>query len=143
MSSTYGLLCLSHDPAVEAGPQSECGQPEPMLAAAGGRGEWAIAAHEHCDLMVARYSYPLVAVACVGKAFSSTGPGCYHSEPRWMDAAWLRVLAYAYRDGSVPAAVMDDFSATSRCWNRSRISRLAHLLDVPPAQPCRGSDNRG
>ena len=52
MSSSYAVLCLSHDPAVIAA-DSEWNRPEQAEQAI----RDGIASHEHCDLLIGRYSY--------------------------------------------------------------------------------------
>ena len=54
MSSTYRVLCLSHDPAIVAADDYQ--RPETAEAAI----TEGIAEHAGCDLVIGRYSYPLV-----------------------------------------------------------------------------------
>src|SRR5574342_432280 len=53
------------------------------------------ALHKDCDLLVGRYSSPLVEVCCPGYETSGRRhghPGS-HSDHRWIGADWLRLLA--------------------------------------------------
>lgn len=127
MSSTYGLICLNHDPGIEIGDHTIDYQPDSMLALARNpTGDWSD--HARCDLVVAAYSYPIARIACPGQ--TENGVGCrWHNQPRWVEAEWLRLLIAAYQaDGAVPEAVMEPFA--SRCWKRERALRLAPLLGV-------------
>jgi hypothetical protein len=55
VSSTYRVLCLSHDPAIVAADDFQ--RPEQAEEAIR---DGMTNGHEHCDLMIGRYSYPLV-----------------------------------------------------------------------------------
>jgi hypothetical protein len=131
MSSTYGLICLNHNPGIEIGDHTIDYEPEKMLAVAkdpAGR-DWA--EHAHCDLVVAAYSYPIVRVGCAGKTVN--GAGCrWHDEPKWIERDPLRLLIAAYQAGdAVPEWVMEPYS--SRCWSRERALRLGPLLGLESA----------
>lgn len=56
MSSTYRILCVSHDPALTTG--SDYNSPEAAEAAI----RLGVNGHPTCDLLIGRYSYPLRAV---------------------------------------------------------------------------------
>lgn len=131
MSSTYGLICLNHDPAIEFGDHDSVYDAEPMLAIARNPSgaDWA-AAHGRCDLLVARYSYPIVELGCPGTLGVNREAGCrWHSQPIWADADLVRLLVAACQPGSaIPEAVLESF--TSRCWKRERVLRLGPLLGL-------------
>lgn len=124
MSSTYRLLCLSHDPALVIA-EPELGlwtDGEPQLTRPD--------AHPDCDLMVGRFSYPLIAVGCVHELAKlldgETGhelPHPLHREVRWLGSEWALVGAAAQRTSL--AATID------RCWTPTRLRRLAPLWPTP------------
>lgn len=98
MSSIYQLLCLSHDPAISVGveyaTEGEWRSAEPALEAVRTRSGVA-AQHVNCDLLVGRYSSPLVKVCCPRSA-SASARVCAWYHPHsdlWVDAGWLRLLA--------------------------------------------------
>lgn len=124
MSSTYRILCLSHDPAMTAGEsdwQSGNGGREAAVECVSNRVAL-MPEHRDCDLLIGRYSYPLVEVGCppsVGR----------HRDVEWVDVGWLRILArYAEL---APAEFLAD-SLTSAvpagCWTPERLHRLRHEL---------------
>jgi hypothetical protein len=130
VSSIYRVVCLSHDPAIEA---SEHQRPE--------HAEQAIAAdidgHHGCDLMIGRYSYPLVELGCPPSAATRGHPGssCCHGTTQWIDADWLRLLAAVQQDPAGRASQLAG-SGNFRCWTVKRLQRLrlelgiAHLYET-------------
>lgn len=132
MSSVYRILCVSHDPALVLKPEYQSGRDGRTLAAhaAAHPDEYEeLAAHANCDLLVGRYSYPLVEVGCPAPPKDKT-PSHYPYHPhacKWVDAKWLRLLLHAkQQDGETPlgkaAADVDG------CWSASRLDRLRHEL---------------
>jgi len=140
VSSAYRILCLTHDPATDiAGPDVDDGwtQPEPALAAIADRTHALTAPHAGCDLLLGRYSYPLVEVACPRSVlgFTAQGPSCFHSGPKWVDVAWLRLLWHAaqwpYVSISFTAATEE---AGRLCWTPARVHRLRYeigAIEIP------------
>lgn len=128
MSSTYGLICLKHDPGIEIGDHTIDYNPDTMLATAKNPTGEDWGDHAHCDLVVAAYSYPIVRLACPGK--TESGAGCrWHPDARWVEADWLRLLIAAYQAGAaVPDWATEPFS--SRCWGRERALRLGPVLGI-------------
>lgn len=131
MSSTYRILCLSHDPAIDTG--AEYGQPEPAAAAVSA----GIDDHRDCDLLIGRYSYPLVEVGCP----PTSGPEragrhrCYvHSTTEWVDVAWLRLLLAVHRNGTKETHELASASKLA-CWPYERLRRLRAELDIDAAGP--------
>jgi hypothetical protein len=124
MSSVYRVLCLSHDPAIEVGRWENHGR-DAAIAAAASR---TIEGHESCDLMVGRYSYPLIELCCPAT------PGALahgrHSTPQWADADWLRLLALAIdlNEPDLASAVVD--LVRRGCWTAQRLSRLRGELGL-------------
>lgn len=126
MSSVYRVLCLSHDPAITT--EAEYSRPEPAVAAIAS----GIDGHRDCDLLIGRYSYPLVEVGCP----PTTSPDragrhrCHpHSVTEWVDVAWLRILAAVYRVGDEQMRTLTGES-TLRHWSRERLQRLHEELGI-------------
>lgn len=127
MSSNYYVICVSHDPAIVI--DIDYRTPAEVLAAAAGKGgHEQLRQHLTCDLVVGRYSYPLIEASCPG---GPSCPGRHRYDVRdWTDAGWLRLLHAAYlRD--------DDLTAMGlrRCWTRDRVLRLAAELGIAPSTP--------
>lgn len=122
MSSDYHALCVSHDPAIVI--DGGWRQPEQALAAVARRQEHeALRVHAACDLLIGRYSYPLIEVCCPG----GNHPPLLHPAERWVDADWLRLLHYAYlsKDAEMLAAAQ-----SLQCWSAMRVGRLRVELGV-------------
>lgn len=122
MSSRYQAICLNHTPALPVG--DDWTSPAEALAAIENRtGD--LGEHINCDLLIGRYSYPLIEVCCP--------PHQPHAEPRWIDAAWLR-LALAAGTVRHDAPAVDDaierLANVARCWRPERIQGLHRLLDM-------------
>jgi hypothetical protein len=124
MSSTYRILCLSHDPALVLEQEYSSGR--------GGREavEAAVLAgvkdHEGCDLLLGRFSYPLIEVGC------PKGPSCTHRGAVWLDTEWLQLLA-AVGDGPHDEQLHKAVARarrTNRCWTEQRLNRLRLELDL-------------
>lgn len=123
MSSNYYVLCVSHDPAIVV--DHDYGSPGEALAAAAEPAKHEqLREHLNCDLLVGRYSYPLVKAACPG------GPRCTpgfhrHDADTWTDAGWLRLLHAAYLHG-------DDLTGMRirACWTKQRVLRLGRELGI-------------
>lgn len=116
MSSNYRILCLSHDPAIILDAEFHSG--------AGGRvrAKDALLAgvtdHPGCDLVIGRFSYPLVEVGTP-----------FRGEIEWLDSAWLRLLALAQltQDGSV---MRDAARRAEHRWPQARLRRLRFELGI-------------
>jgi hypothetical protein len=132
VSSVYRVLCLSHDPAT-AITEVEYSRPEPAAAdiASG------IDGHQDCDLLIGRYSYPLVEVGCP----PTSGPEragrrrCYaHSVTEWVDVAWLRILAAVHQSGTED---MRNLAGETRLahWSWERLRRLRGELNIDVSEP--------
>ncbi len=133
MSSEYRVLCLTHDPAIVIANEWQSGNGGLEAALAAARNPTtceATSEHRRCDLMVGRYSYPLVELACLGSGLlAHQGPA--HRDTVWMDAEWLRLLYHARRSGD--PAVLDQASGMSTmfgCWSPLRLLRLRVELAV-------------
>lgn len=134
MSSVYQVLCLTHDPAIltEARWEGGTGGEAMVLAlhaASNPETSEALAAHIGCDLVVGRYSYPLVEVLCppCRRGESGTWDGCvgYHPNgPHRVDAPWLRIMLLHWQ--AHPEADL----RTPGCWGPERVKRLRLELDA-------------
>ncbi|GHG97303.1 hypothetical protein ACFORH_42695 [Amycolatopsis roodepoortensis] len=123
MSSMYRILCLSHDPAIVLEPEFHSG------ADGQARAEAAVIAgvegHQGCDLLIGRYSYPLVEVGC-----PRHGGETHRLRTEWLDVVLLRLVGLAYRrpDGTPERLLAGQ---VARCWSSERLHRLRHELDLP------------
>jgi hypothetical protein len=134
MSSTYRVLCLSHDPAMVAadGDWNRASMAEEAIAAG-------VEGHEQCDLLIGRYSYPLVEVGCPATKDNPGPHRCIHGGTQWADVDWLRLLAIAQREPSDTELGRAAEEAGRRCWSPERLRRLGPELGVGP-QPVAGVD---
>lgn len=131
MSSSYYILCLSHDPAIQL---ADYNRPELAVEAVAA----GVDGHPHCDLAIGRYSYPLVEVGCPASRDQPAKLRCCHSGPKWVDTDWLRLLAAGYQttDPLVEATVK---RVSALCWPWRRLQRL-HVelgIDLRTPQPDR------
>ncbi|MHB9857651.1 hypothetical protein [Streptomyces sp. YIM S03343] len=129
MSSTYAILCLSHDPATLHG---EYTTPEAAETAIRN----GIDGHPHCDLMIGRFSYPLVELGCPPSRDRKVQQRCYHGTTVWTDSDWLRLLAAAYQstDPAVLAAVKAGHHGCLP-WERLRRLRVELGFELKEEQP--------
>lgn len=114
MSSNYKVLCLSHVTALVV--TETHNDPEEAISwatravAVGG-------AHEGCDLVIGRYSYPLVELIC---------PGCrnggMHVKPARIDADVARLVLHCY--GHKEKATYQLAAKAGRCWPPARLEKL-------------------
>ena len=124
MSSTYYVLCLSHDPAITVNDPGY-NRPEDAEEAIRDRPT----GHEHCDLMIGRYSYPLVELGCPPSRDQPTQLGCTHGGTTWTDAKWLRLLAAAYQTAD-PAVQKTVGDGRHWCLPWERLRRLRVELGI-------------
>lgn len=124
MSSTYRVLCLSHDPATAHGRHDTAEEALDAIAAG-------LEQHPDCDLLVGRYAYALVEVACPASRDQRHTPRCLaHGGPKWAGSDLLRLLVVVYQspDGVARAAARCN---AFRCWTERRLHRLRIELDIP------------
>ncbi|NUS26083.1 MAG: hypothetical protein HOV92_17925 [Streptomyces sp.] len=125
MSSTYYILCLSHDPAITVNDPGY-NRPEEAEEAIRDRPS----GHEHCDLMIGRYSYPLVELGCPASRDQPRHlhPGV-HGSTKWVDKDWLLLLAAAYQstDPTMREAIK---AGHHHCLPWDRLRRLRVELDI-------------
>lgn len=125
MSSTYRLLCVSHDPALTFGEYDSPEQAETAIRE--GVGD-----HPRCDLLIGRYSYPLIEVGCpstAGRGDTVRGVHGVHLTTEWVDAGWLHLLAVVQESGSESMRALTQ-TPMMRCWTRERMRRLRDELGL-------------
>lgn len=128
MSSTYYILCLSHDPAITV---NDPGHNTPAEAEEAIRDR--ASGHEHCDLMIGRYSYPLVELGCPASRDQPTNLRCTHGSTVWTDSEWLRLLAAAYQS-SDPDVLKTATEGRHWCLPWERLRRLRVELGITPKE---------
>ncbi|WP_228979692.1 hypothetical protein [Streptomyces sp. DH12] len=116
MSSTYRILCLSHDPATEAGEYRTPEAAEEAIAEG-------LSEHPNCHLMIGRYSSPLVELGCPPSRHQPTKLRCVHGSTVWVDSDWLRLLVAAYQS---PDPAVQQATKTGRhlCLSQALLGRL-------------------
>lgn len=126
MSSTYRVLCLSHDPAIIV---HDPGYSRPESAEEAIR--TGIAGHEACDLAIGRYSYPLVEFGCPASRDQQRKLRCTHGSAVWIESDWLRLLTAAYQssDSSV-RKVVEEGHHHCLPWDRLRRLRAELCITV-------------
>ena len=134
MSSTYRILCLSHDPAVDLAPEWD--SPEPLQWALDTRDPEALDGHAACDLVGGRFSYPLIQVYCPAMTdLSRIAHGAvYHFRGEWTRVEWLH-LAYAVQRLNPPG--FERILGDVRCWPAARLARLRNHFPNPTPEPAR------
>lgn len=114
MSSTYRLICMSHDPALVIY-DNEWNNPGLAADAAVERFVSPADRHQHCRLMIGRWSGGLFEVGCVR---NSKHPGVYHpTTDEWVDLAWLRLIV-------ISGAEAVEQAKLPTCWTYEVAARL-------------------
>lgn len=135
MSSTYRVLCVSHDPAMvlefeQDGPDAR--------AAAEARAADPVSyevtrAHAACDLLIGRWSGSLVEVGCPSGrdvVAASHYPEHPHTS-RWVEVEWLRLLHFAMESSS-DRRLYDAVTKLPGCWSWTRLSRMRFEMGLVP-----------
>lgn len=124
MSSTYRILCLSHDPALVID-TPDWNRPEQAEAAIAE----GINGHAACDLVIGRYSYPLVELGCPPSRYQPVKLRCTHGGTKWTDKEWLLLLAAAYQseDPAIQQAIKAGYHY---CLPWERLKRLRDELQL-------------
>jgi hypothetical protein len=122
VSSRYTIICLTHDPAI-----NESGSDWGDLESALGHvllGTGPAEAHRSCDVVIGRWSYPLIEVYCP-PTFNRPASACAHSGVRDTPVGWLRLLHHSrINDDQTDRLVGHDAS----CWTAARLDRLEPLF---------------
>lgn len=120
MSSSYYILCVSHDPATSV---CESSTPESAVQQIGD----GIEGHYECDLMIERVSGGPVEIGCPPSAGRQAPPRCCHRDAKWIDVEWLRLLSRAYN--STDPRMLDAIKrGRFTCWTPDRLHRLRYAL---------------
>lgn len=130
MSSSYRILCMSHDPAIEAAEPHGVDEAVDMAIAR-------FEGHPDCDLVVARYSGGLVELGCPAMGNPDGTPARnrhsgWHRDTVWGDAALLRIAAAVIEteaDGHAEVLTAA-LKRLPMCWSAERLHRLRHVLGV-------------
>ena len=96
MSSTYRIICLSHDPAFILDFESQHREAVEQVSTTGDT----LYRHENCDLVAGRFSYPLIEVGCFPRKGPNGHSACkvpQHSNMIWYDRDVLRLVWWANR----------------------------------------------
>jgi len=134
VSSAYRILCLSHDPALTI-ETPDWNRPEHAEAAI----RDGVDGHTDCDLMIGRYSYPLIAIGCprtfdLPEHLRGTVLRCCHGSTQWIDKGWLLLLTAAYQsnDPAMRAAIE---AGNHGCLPWERLRRLRVELGITVVGP--------
>ena len=127
MSSIYRVLCLNHDPALTAadGDWNRAETAEEAIRKG-------IPDHQKCELLIGRYSYPLIEVGCPGSRILPDGhPGCrWHGGTLWVDRDWLQLLYIAQHAPEGSELLAATKQSRMECWSVRRLGRLAAELGI-------------
>jgi hypothetical protein len=115
MSSSYYILCMSHDPATVV---SESSTEQTAIELVGEGFE----THPSCDFLVMRVSGAPVEFTCTGDTAA-----CLHSHEQTADADWLRVMQKLEELASAETEIMRR-RHTLKCWSKERMHRLRSRL---------------
>lgn len=120
MSSSYYILCMSHDPATTA---RDCQTAKDAAAAI----KAGIEGHLECDLIIERVSGGPVEFGCPPGVRPQTQ--CHHSDVEWTEVDWLRLLARAHQ--SIEPGIQDALGrGWFYCWPVHRVRRLRYELGI-------------
>lgn len=120
MSSSYYVLCMSHDPAIHI---TELGRDTDMREAL----VMGIGDHQKCDTVVMRVSGAPVEFGCPG--MQSTRCPYGHRDVEWIDANVLRLLYYTKDDTREEVQKLFNRHPLS-CWTKERLQHLRYELNV-------------
>ncbi|MET7475101.1 hypothetical protein ABZT17_12170 [Streptomyces sp. NPDC005648] len=127
MSSTFYLVCLSHDPALDAREYTSAEAAEAAVREG-------TSGHPNCDLMIVRSSGAPVEVGCPGHGFADDArPPAHwcrlrHAHTEWVDVGWLHVLVHARLADALPENVARHHDLS--CWTEQRLWRLRNELGL-------------
>lgn len=127
MSSNYHPICLSHDRALVIDKNLSYDEAKAFAD------RDSLDGHQRCDIVVGRFSYPLIEVACLGRQLPGpTGCKSRHGSIEWIDSDWLRLLYAATPHVDTDVLRRHAFG----CWTPERLHRLRDELGLPePRMP--------
>lgn len=129
MSSTYNAICLSHDPAILI---NEIARHKIDLPIS--RDD--LRGHEHCDIVIGRWSGGLCELACPGRDLPGpTGCRAHHRSTEWTPVEWLRLLVAATTPPNAIDPKLLFRLSIGGCWPLDRIHRLRDELGLPTTNP--------
>lgn len=128
MSSDYRILCMNHDPAIVIDHDWNTAA-EAIAVACDPASHELIAPHAKCDLLVGRYSYPLVEICCPPRKVDGPHATYVHAEPKWLAVEWLKILIAAKAADQTPR-LKDAIYRAQMCWTHARVERLRSELRV-------------
>ncbi|MFC8361104.1 hypothetical protein ACFUIY_14675 [Streptomyces griseorubiginosus] len=139
MSSTFYIVCLSHDPALISTEYSRAELAEAAI-------KDGTSGHTDCDRMIVRSSGAPVEVGCPGHGFRDDArPRRHwcrsrHAHTQWVDVGWLHVLVHARLADALPESVARHHDLS--CWTEQRLWRLREELglELPSAVDEPGDD---
>lgn len=121
MSSDYRAICLSHDPAIVIEGEEWSGHNDALAAVASRMG--ALSVHIDCELVVGRYSTPLIELACP-PTHHRIGT---HTRTEWLDVDWLRLMLASMHEPNTK--VLSALGKFRSCWTADRVYRLRRILE--------------
>ncbi|MFD3523873.1 hypothetical protein [Streptomyces sp. NPDC058653] len=122
MSSSYYVLCLSHDPAILSTEHITPGDAADTIRA--GR-----ELHPGCDLVIEEVSGGPIEIGCSPAETRNAGPRCHHRDVEWTEVEWLRLLSRAHT--STDPKVVDALrQGRFTCWPPDRLHRLRGSLGI-------------
>jgi len=133
MSTSYRILCLSHDPAIILEP-NWAGFDQALAAATDPAKHVEIANHAECDLLVGTWRGGLFLITCPPRPHPREDG--HHRLPVGGDIDWLRLLSAAYQAELPDPRLTAALKRLPECWSAERVYRLRHLLQpAPVAEP--------
>lgn len=122
MSSTFYVLCVSHDPAILSTEHRTGGDAAETIKTGSDL-------HPGCDLVIEEVSGGPVEIGCPPADSRGSGSRCYHQDVRWTDVEWLRLLSRAYTSTD-PKVVEAVRRGRFTCWPQERLHRLRGSLGI-------------
>lgn len=124
MSTSYGFVCMNHEPGIEivADLSAEAVDRKLQATLDAARGQQ----HQSCDLVIVAVSGAPIRVACLAGAEHG------HRDPCWADLDVLRVMTQARRVRGFPDLTHALERMRNRCWPDDRLWRLRAVVDLEP-----------
>lgn len=117
MSSSYYILCMSHEPAIIVQDHHNSRREADAAIAVG------YETHPGCDFLIMRVSGAPVEFICTGQT-----EACRHDYAEEVGADWLRILRYFQPTEDLEYLAKIRQRPTLRHWTDKRLERLAAHL---------------
>jgi len=117
VSSSYHVMCLSHDPAIFVAGDFNSRREADSAISVG------FESHPGCDFLIMRMSGAPVEFTCTGQT-----DACRHDYAEDVDADWLRILRYFQPTEDLEYLAKLRMSHRLRHWTDKRLERLAAHL---------------